>query len=915
MKTFKTLLFAVWAGAAAVASAAAAPEDFDIPYTRFVLDNGLTLLVHEDHKAPIVAVNVWYHVGSKNEKPGKTGFAHLFEHLMFNGSEHHNDDYFKATEKVGATDLNGTTSEDRTNYFQNAPKDALDYLLWLESDRMGHLLGAVTQARLDEQRGVVQNEKRQSENQPYSVAYRLITKAVWPAGHPYSWTVIGEMEDLNAASLEDVREWFTSYYGAANATLVVAGDVDPQEVHEKVKRAFGSVPPGPPVARHTAWIAKRAGTQRQRVQDRVPLARLYMVWNIPNYGSTDGNLLDLVSDVLADGKTSRLYKRLVYDERIATDVSAYADLSEIAGTFNITVTAAEGASLARIEQAVNEELSRFLRRGPTARELQRVKTQVEARFVRGVERIGGFGGKSDQLAMNSVFLGDPAYHKTFLREVREATGRQLRDAARAWLSDGVYVLELTPFPKLAARADDVDRSSPPVPELRPEARFPEVRRATLSNGLNVVLAERPSVPVVLFTLMVDAGYATDAAAVPGTARLAADMLLQGTRRRTALEISEEAQLLGAYLDAGCSLDACQVSLNALKVNLEPSLALFADVALNPAFPAEDFKRRQELLIAGIRQEKANPMSVAMRVMPRLFYGGGHPYGRVFGGGSGTEEGVAGLTAADMARFHAAWFRPNNATLVVAGDITADELLPRLERVFGGWRKADTPQLDVAAAAQGNAGPTVTLIDRPGSIQSVVLAGDVMKPRAGDDALELGLFNRVVGGDFTSRINMNLREDKHWTYGARSAVTQARGPRLFMAWAPVQADQTAATMREIDRELRGVAGAAPVTQDEFERVVKSQLLRLPGSWETMASVAGALTEIVSLELSDDYFQRLPERVRSLTREELAAAAQKAFRPDRLTWVVVGDRKKIEPEVRALGFGALRVVDADGNPVAE
>ena len=457
MKYTTALACSLAAGLAACAWAKSAAPEIEIPYTQFVLDNGLTLLVHEDHKAPIVAVNTWYHVGSKNEKPGKTGFAHLFEHLMFNGSEHFNDDFFKATEKVGATDMNGTTSEDRTNYFENVPKDALDYALWLESDRMGYMLGAITQARLDEQRGVVQNEKRQYENQPYAIAHQLITKSIWPAGHPYSWQVIGSMEDLNAASLDDVKEWFKTYYGAANATLVIAGDITPQEALEKVKKHFGNVPPGPPVSRYSAWIAKRTGTMRQRVQDRVPQARLYMVWNIPNYGTADGNRLSLVSSVLADGKTSRLYKRLVYDERIATDVSAYADLSEIAGTFNITVTAAPGVELPRIEQAVNEELARFLKDGPTSRELRRVKTQAEAEFIRGIERIGGFGGKSDQLAMNSVFTGDPAYYKVLLREVRGATARQLRDAARAWLSDGLYVLELTPFPKVAASGEDVDQ--------------------------------------------------------------------------------------------------------------------------------------------------------------------------------------------------------------------------------------------------------------------------------------------------------------------------------------------------------------------------------------------------------------------------------------------------------------------------
>ncbi|HON06615.1 MAG TPA: pitrilysin family protein, partial [Verrucomicrobiota bacterium] len=468
----------------------------EIPYTKVVLPNGLTVIVHEDHKAPIVSVNVWYHVGSKNEKPGKTGFAHLFEHLMFNGSEHFNDDYFKAMEKVGATDLNGTTSEDRTNYFQNAPKDALDFLLWLESDRMGHLVGAIDQAKLDEQRGVVQNEKRQYENQPYAISEELITKATWPSGHPYSWTVIGSMEDLNAATLDDVKEWFKKYYGAANATLVIAGDVDTNEAIEKAKKYFGDIDSGSTLARFDAWVPPMNTVIRQKATDRVPQARIYKVWNVPQYGTTDLNILDLTSDVLGSGKTSRLYKRLVYKDQIATDVSVYVDAREIASQFLIIASAKPDVDLSKVEKAIDEELEKFLKTGPTEKELQRVKTQYEAGFIRGVERIGGFGGKSDVLAHNFVFTGSPDYYKIQLKEVKEATAKQLKDTANKWLTNGHYILEIHPFPDYKTIPTQVDRSKLPVPELKPEVKFPQLERAELSNGLKIVLAQRHTVPVI-----------------------------------------------------------------------------------------------------------------------------------------------------------------------------------------------------------------------------------------------------------------------------------------------------------------------------------------------------------------------------------------------------------------------------------
>jgi zinc protease len=385
----------------------AAKSGIDIPYKKFVLDNGLTVLIHEDHKAPIVAVNVWYHVGSKNEKPGKTGFAHLFEHLMFGGSEHFNESVVATLEKAGATDDNGTTSEDRTNYFENVPTSAFDQALWLESDRMGHLLGVVDQKRLDQQRGVVQNEKRQGENEPYAVTDELITKNTFPVGHPYSWTVIGSMEDLNAASLNDVHEWFKTYYGAANSILVIAGDVETDAALAKVKHYFGDIPSGPPVARPQVWIAKRTGTQRGTVQDHVPQARIYKVWNTPQWGSADAAYLQLVGSVLSVGKSSRLYKRLVYDDQIATGVEASIDAREIAGLFTIDATARPGGDLSRVEKEVDEELARFLKNGPTEAELQRAKTRFRAGFIRGVERIGGFGGKERRPGTRRSIHGKP----------------------------------------------------------------------------------------------------------------------------------------------------------------------------------------------------------------------------------------------------------------------------------------------------------------------------------------------------------------------------------------------------------------------------------------------------------------------------------------------------------------------------
>ena len=880
----------------------------DIPYQKYVLGNGLTLIVHEDHKAPIVAVNVWYHVGSKNEKPGKTGFAHLFEHLMFNGSENFDDDYFKVLQKVGATDLNGTTNQDRTNYFQNVPSSALDTVLWMESDRMGHLLGAITQARLDEQRGVVQNEKRQGENQPYGRTRQLLTENVYPPGHPYSWTTIGSMEDLTAASLDDVKEWFRTYYGPTNAVLVVAGDVKPEEAKAKVEKYFGDIPPGPPIAKQDVWVAKRAGEHRQTLEDRVPQARVYEVWNTPQEGAPDGDDLDLAAAILASGKTSRLWKRLVYDDQLATDVNAFQMTGEIGSRFMIQATARPGVELAKVEKALGEELARLLAEGPTADEVERARTDALADFVRGLERIGGFGGKSDLLARSEVLHGRPDAWKDSVARTKAATPVSVGTAAKRWLSDGVYVLEVHPFPSLAAAKAGADRKTRPEPGVMPEARFPAFQRATLKNGLRVIVAERHAVPTVDVRLQADAGYASDDAASAGLARLAADMMDEGTKTRSALQISEELQKLGASLQTFSDLDSTVVALNALKISLEPALELMADVVTSPSLPAADFDRLKKQQLASIEQESVRPDAMAQRVLPKLVFGAGHAYANPLTG-SGYRATVSRLTREDAVRWHATWLKPGSATLLVVGDTSLAEIAPMLEKAFAGWGKGTAPKKDVAVVQPK--GPSVVyLLDRPGAQQSVIVAGHAAPPRADPQEIPQAVVNMVLGGQFISRINMNLREDKHWTYGARTLLVDARGPRAFVATAPVQSDKTKEAAAEIRKELEGIRGARPITADELAAARNALTLTLPGRWETAGAVAGSLGEIVRFGFDDRYYDSYAAKVRAVTLADAAQAAQ-LVQPDRAVWVIAGDRAKIEPGLRELGLGEVKAIDADGN----
>ena len=894
------------------AAAPAALPDIDIPFQKYVLPNGLTLIVHEDHKAPIVAVDIWYHVGSKDERPGRTGFAHLFEHLMFNGSENHNDEFMRPLQAAGATQLNGNTWLDRTTYFENVPVNALDLALWLESDRMGHLVGAIDQKKLDEQRGVVQNEKRERENQPYGKVDNLIAARTYPAGHPYSWTTIGSMEDLNAASLDDVKDWFKTYYGAANAVLVVAGDVQPADIKSKVEHYFGDIPPGPVLNHMQSWAAKMTGEKRATLQDRVPQARVYKTWNIPGYNTRDYTILQLVADVLADGKNSRLYKRLVYTDQIATSVDASIGPFEIGSQLQVTATVNPGGDPQVVEKALDEEIARLLASGPTREELERIKTTEYAAFVRAAERIDGSAGKAAILGENQLYGGSPDFYKQALRWMRDATPADVQNAARAWLSDGVFVLNVQPFPEYHPVASDAaDRTKMPVVGTPPALALPPLGRTTLSNGLKVVLAERHDVPIVQFNLMVDAGHAADSLAKPGTANLTLAMITNGTRTRDALQISARAEGLGARLSAGSTLDTSFISLNAITSRLPESLELFTDVLLNPTFPDAELARLKAQSLASIQQQKSQPRGLALRLFPQLVYGEGHAYSNPFSG-IGTEDSVSAMTTDQLRAFYRRWVRPDNATLLIVGDTTLAQIQPLLEQRLSSWKAPTDPlptkQLGVVTPQPK---PRIFLVNRTGSEQSMVMAVELAPPRSAPDDVALATVNTILGGSFVSRINMNLREEKHWTYGASSSLINAKGQRPFVAGALVQTDKTAESIREMLKELRDLNGSRQPTEKEIAFAKDTLVRALPGRNETTTQVADSYADILTFGLPDTYLNDFVGQVEALTPAQLQAASAELVHPEALTWVVVGDLAAIEASVRKLDLGEVKVLDVDGH----
>ncbi|MEM1258338.1 MAG: pitrilysin family protein [Bacteroidota bacterium] len=885
-------------------------DDIEIPYKKYTLQNGLTLLVHEDHKAPIVAVNVWYHVGSKNEKPGKSGFAHLFEHLMFNGSENFNTDYFQALERIGATDLNGTTNNDRTNYFQNVPISALDQVLFLESDRMGHLLGAIDQARLDEQRSVVKNEKRENENQPYGMQWDHVVKALYPKGHPYSWTVIGEMEDINAASLEDVQEWFTSYYGAANAVLAIAGDVNPEEVYQKVVKYFGDIPSGPTVERQEVNVPHKINDSRQVYEDRVPETRILFVWNTPQFGSKEDLHFDLISSILSSGKNSRLYKKFIYEDQSASRATSFQWSSEITSRFAAYLNVKEGQDAEKLEKELWEEISKFIEEGPTESELKRVKAAYFTNFIKGLERIGGFGGVSDILASNETYHGDASYYKTKLKFVEDATAEDLQRTAKKWLTKGKHILICNPFPEYTVGQSSIDRSK--LPELGPQksSQFPEIKRAKLSNGLNVIFAQRTGVPTMVLSLVADAGYKTDYLSSPGTAELAMNLLDEGTKDRTSLEINERLQLLGASLSTFSNQDQSNVYMSTLRPSFDASLALFADVLLNPEFPQKEFDRLKSEQINDIKQEKSQPIAMALRVMNKYLYGNDHPYNSPYTG-TGYEETVGKMTRGDVIEFYDTWIRPNNATLIVIGDTSMDQLKPKLEKALGKWKKGNVPKV-IFNAPKTNTKNTLYLINRPESQQSVIIAGHLTDKYGGVSEVALEQMVSILGGDFTSRINMNLREDKRWSYGASGFVLGSKEERPFILYASVQTDKTAESVTEFRKEITDFISTRPPTQEELDKVKTNQVLKLPGQWETNSSIDDSLSELLRYDLPDDYYETYDQSVRNLSLNDIKNVGKAVIKPEEVNWFIVGDRAKIITKLDELGFDAIIEIDADGNP---
>ena len=883
-----------------------------IAYEKVTLSNGLDVILHEDHSIPLAAVNVWYHVGSKNEVPGRTGFAHLFEHVMFEGSGHHNSSHFEPLQKVGAN-LNGSTNSDRTNYWEDVPSNYLELALWLESDRMGFLLDALDQQRFEIQRDVVKNERRQSyENRPYGMAQWNIQEAVFPLPHPYHWMTIGSQEDLDAASLDDIKDFFRRFYSPSNASLAIAGDINREETLEMVNRYFGDLPPGPPVRRIGRFDSGLGGRVELELRDKVSLPRLYIVWPALPDSDPDEGPLEMMRAVLADGQSSRLYRSLVYDQQIAQSVGVRNHSAEIAGQFIVEVTAAAGHSLEEVEAATDAEIARLWQDPPTEEELQRARNRLESSHYRQLARIGGFGGRADVLNYYNVFYNDPNMINTGLEKYLAVNKEDILRVGGQILDQRQVRMRVLPENPLQAGSTAVlDRTVMPDAGREPDFSPPVPVHRSLNNGLRVTVVEKSSVPIVSFALMVNAGAITDPPEKPGLASFTTQLLPEGTTTRSSQEIANAFEFIGSRLSTESRKELSLLSTETLSRHWVTALELMADVALNPTFPEHEIERVRREHLTDIRRGKDDPTFVAERIIPGLVFGRDSRYGHP---SVGTEESVASFTRQDLEDHFRAHYSPEACNLVIVGDITVDEAVAQAERVFGSWAGSAAPSSSSASlqvADNGAQSTTIYLVDKPGAAQSVIRAAHNTVPRNHPDYTALTLLNFCFGGQFSARLNQNLRQDKGYSYGFHSGISWYSEPSLLLAGGSVQTAVTMESVQETLKEFQEIQGARPVTGEELESAKTGMMLGYPAGFERPGQVLAQLINLLLHDLPDDYFRTFKERIDAVTLDDVRQAGKERVRPENLKILVVGDRSTIETGLRELNL-PLVILDSEGAP---
>lgn len=867
---------------------------FRIPFEKHRLANGLTVIVHENRRLPQAAVDLWYHVGSKDERPGQTGLAHLFEHMMFQGTLHGPGDFFRPLEEVGAR-LNGSTSEDRTNYWEVVPSEYLDRALFLEADRMGWLLPALTEEKFRNQREVVKNERRQTvENEPYGVAEEVLLACLYPEGHPYHHPVIGSMEDLDRATLEDVKAFFRRYYTPNNAVLCVAGDVAVSEALEKAERYFGEIPPGPPVSPVAPWIPVLSRPVRAEVEDRVQLSRLTLAWPTVCHLTLEDAVLSVLAFLLAAGKDSRLQRRLLLEEPLAQSVWCGHAAGEVAGSFQAVLTARPGVELPRLEEAFWAELAQVQERGVAEEEVRAAVEALTVGVLKRLQTLGGFGSVSDMLNYYEVFTGDPAGLEAELARYGSVTAEGVAEAARRFLPRERHAAVAVSPPR--PPKGSLDRSRLPGKGREGRFVFPEVRRHRLRSGREVWILQDPTVPLVTLGAVVLAGSAADPPGEPGLAFFTAGLLDEAAAGQDALALARRQKALATGLATRVDPEKTVLSLTVQGARFREGLALLADVLLRPEFREQDVERvRQEHRASLLRRLDEAP-EVGDRALKERLFGKGTPFGHPVDGFPGILETLTGKAVQD---FYRRWLREAPSLLVAVGDVEEGPLLEAAEELFGRWSLGAPPPLPDPDAFRPAGG--LLLVDKPGAPQAYVTAGAPALARTDERDPAFLVFNAVLGGQFTSRINLNLRERRGLTYGAHAYLEPKPGIRPWVFAASVEADRTAEALAEALGEIERAVGEEPPTEEEFQKARENLVLRYPQNFETQAQLAAGLSALWVYGLPLNYHARLVGALRSLDLGAVRRAGREVLDPRRLSWVVVGDRRSLEAPLSALGLG--------------
>ncbi len=907
-----------------------------IPYEKYVLDNGLTLVIHEDHSDPVVHIDVTYHVGSAREEIGKSGFAHFFEHMMFQGSENVGDDqHFKIVNESGGT-LNGSTNKDRTNYFETLPSNQLEIGLWLEADRMGYLLDAVTQEKFEIQRATVKNERGQNyDNRPYGLAGETTSKNLYPYGHPYSWLTIGYIEDLDRVDVNDLKKFFMRWYGPNNATLTVGGDVNPKNVVVLVEKYYGSIPKGPEVNNMDKMVPTVESDRYVSYEDQIRFPLIQMTWpTVPLYTKEEA-ALDCFASIIGGGQTSILYKNLIKTQK-AVQTSAYQPCFELSGEFTMMALANPGTKLSEIETVFRESLKEFEKRGVTEEDVKKYAAQRESSVIYGLSTVRG---KVSQLAQYATFTESPNYIQQDLERYQTLTTKDVMNAYNKYIKGKASVI-LSVYPEgaedlVAAKdnykvdksdyqpgpneyadlnyskpKDNFDRSKIPASGENPVIKVPEIWTHVLSNEIPVIGTVSDEIPAVNILLTIEGGQRLESKDMSkaGITNLMCNLMNESTRNRSSEEMAKALELLGSSVSVGASGNQITVNIRTLRKNLDQTLELANEIMFSPGFTEDDFNRLKKQQLEFIANQNTQAPAIASKVFSKLIYGQENIQGIP---ANGTLETVENINLDEVKEYYNSVFSPNTANIVIVGQVGADEIVPQLS-IFENWERKDVeiPQ-EFKIPDQGKT--TIYLVDKEKSAQSEIRIGKYtgLTYDATGEYYKASLCNYSLGGYFNSRINMNLREDKGFTYGARSRFSGDKYDGTFTASSSVKLDATAASVREFMSEISKYYKDG-VTEEEISFMKSSIGQREALSYESPYQKAAFLRRIITYNLDNNFTEKQNSILQHIEKEELDFLAKKYLDPKSMNILVVGDKQVIKGELEKLGY-PVKELDKEGNEI--